>query len=364
MPAIERPIPVCASKKVLYLSVFVSELERCSGEGDCFELKNPMMDYTVTSRILGVETDTFGKFRIHLPQNIAGYRKNPQTGVKEPQEVDYVCVSPNHFLYVCRQNWLFNLYTSCCEQPNVPMQDLQEWCRDAEITFSRSETFDGCGTPRGYSTHIERIVFRENDALLKSLKSQAEAYCKIEDNPACKAEKAAFEKILAEEGITTLYHFTDRRNLASIRRRGGLFSWFYCEVNGWDIPYGGGNESSRRNDLRNSLHDYVRLSFCSDHPMRARLEQEGADLVVLEIEPQVVLWRDTLFSDMNAADANHRHSGELEMFRSIRFEATRKKYVAKTDSDFKYHQAEVLVKTHVPLRFIRKLDELLPKFEI
>ena len=40
-----------------------------------------------------------------------------------------------------------------------------------------------------------------------------------------KVNAHAFVRILKEHGINSLYHFTDRKNLESIIRHGGLYSW-------------------------------------------------------------------------------------------------------------------------------------------
>ena len=44
-----------------------------------------------------------------------------------------------------------------------------------------------------------------------------------------------FQTIIAHEGITKLYHFTDRDNLASIIQQGGLYSWADCADKGITI---------------------------------------------------------------------------------------------------------------------------------
>lgn len=41
-----------------------------------------------------------------------------------------------------------------------------------------------------------------------------------------------YKAILDRYGITKLYHFTDRNNLESIIRNGGLYSWSDCEKKG------------------------------------------------------------------------------------------------------------------------------------
>ena len=45
-----------------------------------------------------------------------------------------------------------------------------------------------------------------------------------------------FEAILSQNRITKLYHFTDRDNLESIIKNGGLYSWKDCEERGISIP--------------------------------------------------------------------------------------------------------------------------------
>lgn len=166
----------------------------------------------------------------------------------------------------------------------------------------------------------------------------------------------AFLEVLKENGICYLYHFTDRRNIESIKKHGGLYSWDYCGKHNITIPYAGGNSSSRNYDARYGLQDYVRLSFCDDHPMMWRLKQQGYDLVLLKIKIDAAVLRDTLFSDMNATDSMHSHGASLEDLKKVRFSATRRHYVGRNHADFKHHQAEVMVKTFIPAKYIVNLD--------
>ena len=171
-----------------------------------------------------------------------------------------------------------------------------------------------------------------------------------------KSEHQEIMRILKENGVVYLYHFTDRRNLESIRKHGGLFSWQTCLNKGISIPYAGGDGNSRLLDRRHRLQDYVRLSLCDDHPMMWRLKQMGYDLVLLKIKIDAAVLRDTLFSDMNATDNQHSHGGSLQDLKKIRFSAAKRRYVRKDDSDFKYHQTEVMVKTFLPAEYIINLD--------
>ena len=164
-----------------------------------------------------------------------------------------------------------------------------------------------------------------------------------------------FKQILDNNGIQYLYHFTDRRNIPAIKLHGGLFSWHYCKKNNITIPCQGGDYNSQELDKKYGLEDYVRLSFCNDHPMAYRLQQSGSDIVILKIKADVALLKGTLFSDINAADKLHTHGGELDDLKRVNFNATKRNYVRKDDIDFKPHQAEVMVKTFVSKKYIVNL---------
>lgn len=94
--------------------------------------------------------------------------------------------------------------------------------------------------------------------------------------------------------------------------------------------------------------------------MAFRLQEEGADLVLLKINTDVATLKDTLFSDINATDNNHHHGGKLDDLKRVDIQATKQTYVSKESPFFKKHQAEVLVKTHIPLDSIINLDNPLP----
>ena len=167
-----------------------------------------------------------------------------------------------------------------------------------------------------------------------------------------KPNAAVFRQHLTSNGVRYFYHFTDRRNLESIRRAGGLYSWRYCEEHNISIPYPGGDATSRSLDSRHGLSDYVRLSFCTDHPMKWVLEQKGYNMVLLKIKIDVACLEGTLFSDINATDNNHHHGGTLDDLRRINIPATQQNYVSRESDIFKQHQAEVMVKTFIPLEYI------------
>lgn len=94
--------------------------------------------------------------------------------------------------------------------------------------------------------------------------------------------------------------------------------------------------------------------------MAYRHQKNGVQLVLLEIDIEVATLTDTIFSDRNAADSGHNHGAGINFLRKVDFEAVKMHYVRKDDPNFKPHQAEVLVKTFVPLRYIRNIDN--PKY--
>lgn len=175
-------------------------------------------------------------------------------------------------------------------------------------------------------------------------------------SPAKKINHESFRQELLGHGITCFYHFTDVRNLENIRKYGGLISWYSCAKHEIGIISAGGDGLSRNLDVRYNLQDYVRLSFCRDHPMAYKHKLAGKKLVLLMIKIDVALWEDTLFSNMNATDNEHSHGGSLNDLKRIDFAAVKKNFVSRDDSDFKFHQAEILVKTAIPKEFIVNLD--------
>ena len=162
---------------------------------------------------------------------------------------------------------------------------------------------------------------------------------------------------LRMKGVTRFYHFTDEENLYQIRKLGGLYSWHYCVQNNIEIPNPGGDSDSRRYDRNHGLEDYVRLSFCDDHPMAWRKHCEGSSLVLLQIDIEVAAFRDTLFTDRNAASSSFACGGNMEDLQKVNISATQRNYVARNEGEVFYqHQAECMIKTFIPLKYIKNID--------
>lgn len=224
---------------------------------------------------------------------------------------------------------------------------------------------------RQQQQQAERIRVEQEEKLEQQriAKEQAEAIRKKEEAEKAKKENKLkalltkkfnwreIQRVLQENGITTFYHFTDFHNLKSIKGNNGLYSWYYADTNGIVITFPGGDTLSRDLDRRYGLQDYVRVSFCPDHPMQYRLKLEGRNLALLEVDVEIAYYENTIFCNMNATDSSHMKGSELKDLERIKFSATKKSYLRKDDPDFKHHQAEVLVKTWIPLEHITNINK-------
>lgn len=175
-------------------------------------------------------------------------------------------------------------------------------------------------------------------------------------------ESVSIRNYLRDQGVHFLYHFTDRKNIESIIEYGGLFSWKFLKEHAISVHNPGGDRTSQIRDERMGLNDYVRLSFCENHPMAYVVSGRNADteLVLLKIKPDVACFETTLFCNMNAVDTLSKTGPGIDYLKCVNIPATKRKYVNGNDDLFKYKQAEVLCKKFVPIEYIMNLDDPTP----
>lgn len=167
-----------------------------------------------------------------------------------------------------------------------------------------------------------------------------------------------FKKIIEENGVKKLYHFTDRDNLESIIKNGGLYSWADCDEKGISISKPGGGNLSRSLDARDGLQHYVRVSFVKDHPMMfvAMNEQRISNPVVLEIDPEVIWWQDSLYCNKNVTRNDASYGGGVEHLKQVHFDfVLRNKYFDLDEEEKPFYNAEVMVKNFIPLQYITNI---------
>jgi len=274
----------------------------------------------------------------------------------EPQVI--VKRSDNTYASVERPNDQFKISA----EVRIAKEEANTWHWYDETTYQREfakrQQEDLERQKRLEAERQERLE-AEIQAELILQKQEAERQARVENLEQLLTRKQnwqEFQHVLQQNNVMTLYHFTDRANIASIIRYGGLYSWYYCGENDIIIPYPGGDTLSRQLDMRYGLQDYVRLSFCRDHPMRWRLQQNGRNLVLLQVKIDVAYFDSTCFSDINATDSDHTRGSNLQDLRRINFQATNRMYVRRGDIDFRTNQAEVLVKTWIPLEYITNIN--------
>ena len=174
-----------------------------------------------------------------------------------------------------------------------------------------------------------------------------------------KANWQEYEKVLEVGRIDKLYHFTDFENLESIIQNGGLYSWADCKEKGIKIAKPGGSSQSRSLDQRDGLEHYVRLSFAYDHPMKFVAQNEGriSNPVVLEVDLETALWKDSLYSDRNATKNGASVGGSLDDLKEVRFGLFNgmQRYFDMSEEAKSHYQAEVLVKNFIPLKYIKNI---------
>lgn len=161
--------------------------------------------------------------------------------------------------------------------------------------------------------------------------------------------------------IPKLYHFTDRRNLDSIRAQGGLHPLSELVKKGINIPAPGGNQWSRDADELKGMGSYVHLCFRNNHPMEFIARQDGRikDSIFLEVDPSVIKFPGVMFTPDVSNKAGVQAVSITQAAELIDFE------VLYTQTDWtdqaiqqrlqQVEKYEVLVPCLIPLTHIRNI---------
>jgi ssDNA thymidine ADP-ribosyltransferase, DarT len=159
---------------------------------------------------------------------------------------------------------------------------------------------------------------------------------------------AKIAKILSDTG-RGFYHFTDTRNLPTIRQY-GLLSMSALRVRNL-IVAPGGNDWSLDADKRSGMDNYVHLCFFKEHPMEYLATKEGRiqNSRFLKIDPSVIEIEGVMITDAvaNRADTWPRPAEEM---------------VAKLDLEVIYKRTDWKdPKIQVRLRAARLCELLIPR---
>lgn len=175
-----------------------------------------------------------------------------------------------------------------------------------------------------------------------------------------KANWQLYVNVILDNGIKYLFHFTDKANIDSIKQAQGLYSWAFCDSHKIAILRPGGDELSRNLDRRKGAENYVRLSFCKNHPMEYVAKKEGRinNVVKLLCDTELIYHVGTKYCNMNATKNEAIISDNFEYFKNINFGVCKKTYFDLTQIEKSQYQSEVLVYEHVPMKYIHNLSDL------
>ena len=164
---------------------------------------------------------------------------------------------------------------------------------------------------------------------------------------------------ICEKKGWSFYHFTDARNLPSIKEH-GLLSTATLRARSIKAVTGG-NQWSLDADRSKGMDAYVHLCFFNEHPMEYLAKQAGRieTSKFLVIEPAVLRTPNSLISIGVANKADMSYGEPNEFIEKIDL----KVIYTKTDWKDKEIQerrraakkSEILIPEHIPLNFIRNL---------
>ena len=238
----------------------------------------------------------------------------------------------------------------------------------AAAILKDADALDRCRLRSGLNPDL--LYFAESKSLIPVSEQIFKQTSEINDD-ICFADfvqllNISVHTILENNKIDALYHFTDRSNLLSILMNEGLLSYRKIKKDGVSVQKYASSKESRQIDAHKNLDDYVRLSFCHWHPMMYVAKSEGRidDPFVIEISPEVCAFADTKFSNINAASCANIQGG-VSGLSSVDFKVVKSTYSKTfTDEEKALHQAEVLVRGNVPLKYFLNVDKILDQLTI
>ena len=167
-----------------------------------------------------------------------------------------------------------------------------------------------------------------------------------------KYDPKKYQAFLDKYDIKALYHFTDARNVESIRKN-GLCSINYLRNHSLDVHYSS-TLQSRSIDASKDLADYVHLSYERNNPMLFVALAEGRlyDYRILDVAVDVLFWKETKFTKCNAVKTGAYIADNIDYIMDIPFDLFHNKRYDKNSPYKDLFMSEVLVKDVIPIEFI------------
>lgn len=209
------------------------------------------------------------------------------------------------------------------------------------------------------SLEFQELYFPDNSRYSRAMPSLHDAQVR-EQAQNFKSDFSEIYDILKINNITRLYHFTDKKNIASILNSGAIYSQREIMRRGIQPKYSSSNDS-RDADKARGTDNYVRLSFVRNHPMLYTALTSGriSQPVVLEINPLIALMPNVLFSNQNALRRNASIGPSHSDLKQVHFEIFKNgNYLNMSEDNKSYYQAEILVPQRIGTEMILNLDEI------
>lgn len=209
------------------------------------------------------------------------------------------------------------------------------------------------------SLEFQELYFPDNSRYSRSMPSLHDAQVR-EHVKNFKSDFSEIYDILKMNNITRLFHFTDKKNIASILNNGAIYSQQEI-INRGILPKYSSSNDSREADKARGTDIYVRLSFVRNHPMLYTALTSGriSQPVVLEINPLIALMPNVLFSNQNALRRSATIGPSHFDLKQVHFEILKYgNYLNMSEENKSYYQAEILVPHRIGTEMILNLDEV------
>jgi hypothetical protein len=163
--------------------------------------------------------------------------------------------------------------------------------------------------------------------------------------------------ILRNNGVDSLWHFTDIRNMPLIKKYNGLKSKAFLEADGMlGEVFMAGNQLSHELDKSIGNWDKICLNFTPRTPMVYH-KKRSQHLVFIEIDSQAATLDGVTFTDCNAVrtrNGQNRAEG-VQGLSQVRFDIIKGPIEPWSQDWKKFVQAEVLIPDCLPIQYFKSI---------
>ena len=196
----------------------------------------------------------------------------------------------------------------------------------------------------------------------KTIKELANNYKRTEKSISLVNQWVERKKLIEKRGIKKLIHFTDERNLKSIKKH-GLLSVDNLKKNNLRYYY---NDSERFEGITDGI--CVSITHKNEFLLKAFNNRKKRQWIQLEIDPLVIASNRCYFFDTNASNKKfldkYNELTDIYAFQSMFAEIVNTKRnsnlkrINKNDNETTCKQAEIIIKNKIPISKIRKIEIL------